>query len=100
MLGLRGEDILVWLRSDAYTVQASVDAQQRGEASPFAYVPPLVRGLTLTLGDMEGEYLVRWYDPQSGKWLDEGAVTAQGGALSIPVPEFRRDLAAVIAPGP
>ncbi len=100
-LGLRGDHVLVWLRSNAYTVQASIDAQQRGEADPFLYSPAPVRNLTLTLKDMDGgTYIVRWYDPQSGKWLDEVAVTAEGGALSIPVPEFRRDLAARIVPSP
>ena len=100
-LGLRGQGTLIWMRSDAYTVQASIDAQQRGEASPFIYNPPPVGGLTLTLDDMkEGNYLVRWYDPQRGKWLEEAVVTAQGGALSIHVPEFRRDLAAKIVPSP
>jgi hypothetical protein len=100
-LGLRGDDILIWLRSDAYTVQASVEAQQRGEASPRLYSPPRLRGLTVTLRDMEaGRYVVRWYNPQSGRWLEEDTLVAQGGALSIPVPEFHRDLAAKIVPGP
>ena len=99
-LGLRGENLLVWLRSDAYTVQASLDAQQRGKATPLAYIPPLVRGLTLTLEDMEGDYVVRWYDPRGGRWLEELTVTAQRGALSIPIPEFRRDLAAKIVLNP
>jgi hypothetical protein len=99
-LGLRGEKVLVWLRSDAYTVQASLDAQQRGKATPLAYIPPLVRGLTLTLEDMQGDYIVQWYDPHGGRWLEELTVTVQGGALSIPIPEFRRDLAAKIVRAP
>jgi hypothetical protein len=49
---------------------------------------------------MQGNYVVHWFDPQGGNWLDEVAVTAQGDTLLVPIPEFRRDLAAKIVPSP
>jgi hypothetical protein len=97
-LGLRGDDILIWLRSADYTVQA-VEAAWEAEGSPryFAYVPPLVEGQVLTLWEMEdGEYTVQWYDPKSARWMDPVVVVAEGDRLSIPIPDFRRDLAARI----
>jgi hypothetical protein len=99
-LGLRGDKTLVWMRSDAYTVDASVAAwMSAGSPKSFAYSPPLLEGLVLTLGDVrDGQYLVRWYDPQAGKWLDEHLATADGGRLSILAPAFRRDLAAKVVP--
>jgi len=102
-LGLRGDDVLIWLRSDAYTVQATVGAWQSAGSPPgaFVYIPPLVEGQVLTLRDMrDGEYTVQWFDPQNGNWLDTVEVTAQGDRLSIPIPNFRRDLAARIVPSP
>ncbi len=98
-LGLRGEDTLVWLRSNAYTVQASVEARQ-GTGGQL-YIPPLLEGLILTLKDMpEGVYTVSWFDPQTAKWQDEQQVSTQGGSLSIPIPRFRYDLAAKIVRNP
>jgi hypothetical protein len=99
-LGLRGERTLVWMRSDSYTVDASVAAwTQAGSPRAFAYSPPALEGLVLTLEDMhDGPYLVRWYDPQRGKWLEEVKAEAHDGVLSVPVPSFRRDLAAKVIP--
>jgi hypothetical protein len=99
-LGLRGEDVLVWLRSDAYTVQA-VEAAWGGadSAGAFNYVPPLVEGQVLTLRGMEADrYTARWFDPQSGSWLAPAEVTVEGDRLVIPIPGFRRDLAGRIVP--
>jgi len=65
----------------------------------FLYNPPLVEGQVLTLRDMDDEeYTVHWFDPQSGTWLDPVEAAAQGDRLSIPIPDFRRDLAAQIVP--
>ena len=99
-LGLRGDDVLIWLRSDTYTVQASVAAwEDAGSPSVFLYNPPLVERQVLTLRDMgDEEYTVHWFDPQSGTWLDPVEAAAQGDRLSIPIPDFRRDLAAQIVP--
>jgi len=100
-LGLRSdEDVLIWLRSDGYTVQATEAAwEDAGSPAAFNYNPPLVEGQVLTLRDMgSGVHTVHWFDPQSGSWLDPVEATAQGDRLSIPIPEFRRDLAAKIVP--
>ncbi|HSB67317.1 MAG TPA: DUF5060 domain-containing protein [Anaerolineales bacterium] len=99
-LGLQGEDILVWIRSNDYTVQASVSARN-GSPDSASYVPPLVEGLRLTLKDMpDGNYTVRWFDPQGANWLDAQSVTAQNHTLIIPIPGFSKDLAAKISPNP
>jgi len=97
-LGLSGEDVLVWLRNDAYTVQASEEARARaGSPASFTYNPPSVEGQVLRLHDMaDGDYSVLWYDPQTGKWLEPAAATAEGDVLVISIPSFRRDLAAKI----
>jgi hypothetical protein len=101
-LGLRGADILVWLRSEAYTVQASVAAyEDAGSPSSFSYQPPLLVDRVLTIrGVDDGAFTVHWYDPQIGRWLDPAEAAAQAGSLSILVPAFRRDLAAKIEPHP
>jgi hypothetical protein len=46
----------------------------------------------------DGVYTVNWFDPQSAMWLNPVEATAHGGRLSIPIPDFRRDLAARIVP--
>lgn len=99
-LGLRGDEVLIWLRSEACTVQASVASwEQAGSPAVFSYLAPLAKSQVLTLRDMgDGEYTVQWFDPQSAAWLDPVEVTAQGERLSIPIPDFSRDLAARIVP--
>ncbi len=95
-LGLKGENILVWLRSDAYTTQASIDARTEGEGSA-SYQPPLEENLVLTLDNVnEGGYTVQWYDPQRARWLGTEAVISRGNRLIITIPAFRDDLAAKI----
>jgi len=99
-LGLKGEKILVWLRSEGYTVQASI-AANRAIAEKTAYIPPLVEGKLLTLSNMaDGDYTVWWFDPQQAKWLDVQSVTAQDNTLYISIPSFRADLAAKIMLNP
>jgi len=101
-LGLRGDDILVWMRSQSYTVQASVAAfEDAGSPSSFIHNPPILADQVLTVrGVDDGTFVVHWYDPQIGRWLDPAEATAHAGTLSIPVPAFRRDLAARIEPHP
>jgi len=99
-LGLHGENTLVWLRSNGYTVQASL-AGRIGKPDSFTYEPPMTEGLFLTLNEMDnGDYTVSWYDPQMAKWLDMVTVAAQNNKLIIPVPPFRYDLAAKIIRNP
>ncbi len=99
-LSLRGEDILVWLRSNAYTIQASV-AARNGTPGLGIYVPPIIENLTFALNQMpEGVYKVRWFDPQTAEWLDVQTISTQGDSLSITIPPFRADLAAKISRNP
>jgi len=99
-LGLRGEDVLVWLRSDAYTVQEAVAAWEAlGSHAFFNYIPPLRQGMILTLKDMAEEiYVIQWYEPQFSRWLEPVEVSVQNGQLSLLIPDFRYDMAARIAP--
>jgi hypothetical protein len=101
-LGLKGDDILVWLRSADYTVQA-VEAAWAAAGSPryYTYTPPLVTGQVLTLSDMTARvYSVQWYDPKTARWMEPVIVVAEDDTLSIPIPDFRRDLAArIVAEG-
>jgi hypothetical protein len=99
-LGLRGDDLLIWLRTEGYTVQAAEAAwAEAGHPSVSGYIPPSIEGHMLTLPDLDaGEYTARWFDPQSGNWLAPVEVTVQGDRLVIPIPDFRRDLAARIVP--
>jgi hypothetical protein len=99
-LGLRGEDMLIWLRSDDYTVQAATTASEAlGPATLFYYIPPMMQGMMLTLEDMEqGKYMIQWYEPQFSSWLEPIEVRAQNGRLSLPIPDFRYDMAARITP--
>ncbi len=99
-LGLNGKNTLIWIRSDGYTVQASMDAGT-GKANSSAYIPPLVEGLQLTLNKVtNGEYTVSWYDPQTATWLSNFTVSARNHSLVIPIPAFRDDLAAKIVRNP
>lgn len=97
-MGLKGEAVLIWLRSDAYTQQAAEAAWAKsGKPPSFSYQPPLRTGLRLVLEDMDDiVYVVRWFLPQSGKWADPVDVKAKDGLLVIPIPDFRSDLAARI----
>jgi Domain of unknown function (DUF5060) len=95
-LGLRGEDTLVWLRSNQYTVQASV-AARNGKPASTIYLPPMIDAISLTLNDMpEGNYTVSWFDPQQAKWLNMEQATTVNRTLIIQVPAFRNDLAVKI----
>jgi hypothetical protein len=52
-------------------------------------------------GLADGRYQVRWYDPQSGKWLAEtSTLEIQNGSADLSVIPFQKDLAARIDPVP
>ena len=75
--------------------------------SPWAVYPagaqkyrlPAQRGKSATLGDWPpGEYVIHWFNTETGA---EVAVTRQRsdhGALSLTVPDFEDDIAAVVGP--
>lgn len=97
-MGLRGEDILIWLRSDAYTVQACEgEWKEAGFPALYSCTQPAVTDLILTIQDVEsGEYTVAWFDPQRAVWLDPALIKTNRSRLVIPVPDFRQDLAAKV----
>ncbi len=98
-LGLRGKDIIIWLRNTNYTVDASIAA--RGVQQNWMYIPPLVAGQFLTLNDMsDGKYTTYWYDPQTATWLQKAEISAVSNTLTIPIPAFSSDLAAKIVRNP
>jgi hypothetical protein len=103
VLLLQGQDrALAWLRSDAYDVApantAYDKARQAGQADGWAYAPPPITGMQLTVtGLADGDYSVRWFDPQTAAWQDEQAVQVRGGKAMLAVPIFARDLAVKIA---
>jgi hypothetical protein len=95
-MALQGKVTLVWLRSDDYTVDASLAANGRNNG--IAYLPPLQEGLELVLDVIQdGGYIINWYDPQTAQWISYLDATAVNHQLTIPVPAFRDDLAAKIS---
>ncbi len=99
-MGLRGDASMVWLRSNNYTASAAI-AAQKDKGFTIQYVPPLIRGLILSLDGMDdGEYEVSWYDPQSAQWMSRDILRARHNTLVIPVPPFRYDQAAKIVLAP
>jgi hypothetical protein len=77
-LGLRGDDVLIWLRSNGYTVQAA-EAAWAAAGSPSGLPTfPAGRGQVLTLGHERREYTVHWFDPQTGTWLDQSRRPRKG----------------------
>lgn len=108
-LGLRHDDrYLVWLRQEAYTSEAIRAADYQAKIDMIKAKKPLaeveitfseVEGLTLTLNNMRpGNYLVRWFDPQTGTWLPEGQGRVEGDVLLLVVPSFQQDIAVKIEP--
>jgi hypothetical protein len=108
---LKGENhLLLWVRSNQYTATAANDAyndavrnalRNKQKLDTFVYTPTPVSGHTVEFADVEGvEFEVRWYDPQTGRWGKVKRVEAVEGTLRIPLPTFRRDIAAEIKPAP
>ena len=103
VLLLQGQDrALAWLRSDAYDVapasKAYDKARQAGQADGWAYAPPPISGMQLTVtGLADGDYTARWFEPKTAAWLDEQAVQVRGGTATLAVPTFAQDLAVKIA---
>ncbi len=99
-LGLRGKDILVWLRNKDYTADGAI-AATKANPNTITYSPPTLEGLYIVLDNVSnGMYAVKWYDPQTAAWLVQGKVTAVGNRLTIPIPPFSTDLAAIIVKNP
>jgi hypothetical protein len=99
-MDMRGPVTLVWLRSDKYTVEASVEMRNENQ-SVSSYSPPMKESLILKLiGMTPGSYLAYWYDPQTADWISQIEVSSTGTTLAIPIPAFKDDLAAKIVKKP
>jgi hypothetical protein len=85
VLGLRGRDtILLW-------------AQNRASTWPNAdlgFTPATIRDATVRLREVPpGRWRVEWWDTWAGRRLSSGTVQARGGAITLPAPPIRRDIA-------
>jgi hypothetical protein len=68
-------------------------------AGALRYNPPLLADPSVKLSDWPaGKFTARWFDPRTGEVaaLTEG--TTEDATLTLPVPPFRDDLAAVVTP--
>jgi hypothetical protein len=64
-------------------------------------VLPLQHGLTVTLTNwVAGSFIVEWYDPATALPLGGGQASALNAGLTLPLPDFREDLAAIVFPPP
>ncbi len=61
--------------------------------------PPLRTGQTVTLADWPaGKFNVQWFNPSTGKAIGTTEVATDGAILTLPLPAFRDDLAAIVTP--
>jgi hypothetical protein len=68
-------------------------------AGALRYNAPLQTDQTVKLADWPaGRFSVRWFDPGTGKMVGTTEGVTQGTILTLPVPAFRDDLAAIVAP--
>jgi len=80
-----GRDALLWVIDPRFNYPEGV-----GEAEA-----PVVSGAQVVLpGLPDGRYVVTWWDPWQGAPCGQAAVTSRQGALWLPLPDFRVDLAA------
>ena len=62
---------------------------------------PLQQGKSLTLSNWtSGPFLAQWFDPATAQRLNDTQATTTNGNLTLPLPEFREDLAAALYPPP
>jgi hypothetical protein len=95
---------LLWVVNRAYSIATSARAytaalleKKVDKNAAWVYEPPLLEDVQVTVrGLADGRYSVRWYDPQSGAWLDETTLETRQGSLSLSIPALRSDLAAKI----
>ncbi len=66
-------------------------------ADALRYNPPLLAGQTVKLaGWPAGTYGAHWFDPTTGKAAGLTEATTEGNILTLPLPAFRDDLAAIV----
>jgi hypothetical protein len=68
-------------------------------AGAHCYNPPLLTGQFLQLTNWPaGKFNVQWFDPCTGKATGTTTVATDGAILTLPLPAFRDDLAAIVTP--
>lgn len=66
-------------------------------AGALRYSPPVVHGATVTLKDWApGPSQVTWLDPRNGGELAQLTLTVTGSELTLAVPDFSEDVAAIV----
>jgi hypothetical protein len=70
-------------------------------AGAHRYNPPLLTGQSLQLTNWPaGKFNVQWFNPSTGKAIGTTEVATDGDILTLPLPAFRDDLAAIVIPRP
>jgi hypothetical protein len=68
-------------------------------AGASRYNPPLQTGQVLNLANWPaGKFNAEWFDPCTGRSIGKTTGTVEGNTLSVPVPAFSDDAAAIITP--
>jgi hypothetical protein len=68
-------------------------------AGAHRYNPPLMTGQSLRLTNWPaGKFNAQWFDPCTGKAVGTTEGTTENAILTLPIPPFRDDLAAVVTP--
>jgi hypothetical protein len=70
-------------------------------ASATDAVLPLQQGKSVTLTNWPaGKFHAEWYDPATGAPAGFSQATTTNGSLTLPLPDFREDLAGIVYPPP
>ncbi len=110
-LTLQSDDrALVWIRSDAYDVEAARDAftaavidaiKSKTKLTNWTYEAPLLEGMTVTVDGLgDGVYTLRWFNPQSAEWLEPVPIEVNNGEVVMAITPFSADWAAKIVAQP
>ncbi|MGO8839001.1 MAG: DUF5060 domain-containing protein [Limisphaerales bacterium] len=68
-------------------------------AGAHCYNPPLLTGQSLQLTNWPaGKFSAQWFDPCTGRTISTTEAATDGTVLTLPLPAFRDDLAAVVTP--
>lgn len=68
-------------------------------AGALRYNPPLLTGQSLQLTNWPaGKFNVQWFEPSTGKAIGTTEAATDGPILTLPLPAFRDDLAAIVTP--
>ena len=68
-------------------------------AGAHRYNPPLLTGQSLQLTNWPaGQFIVQWFNPCTGKAIGTTEAATDGAILTLALPAFRDDLAAIVTP--